>query len=107
MVEAVNASGADALLVALGCPKQDLWIEAHKRELQVSLAMGVGCVLDVIAGASRRAPSLLQAVGLEWLYRLAQEPQRLGGRYLADAAFVCRLMYRCARSRLQSRGMDR
>lgn len=107
MVEAVNSSGADALLVALGCPKQDLWIAFHRDELRVSLAMGVGCVLDVLAGTVRRAPAWLQVAGLEWLYRLSREPRRLWRRYLQDAAFMSLLLYQGARARLWSRGIDR
>lgn len=107
MVETINSSGADALLVALGCPKQDLWIAAHREELRVSVAVGVGCVLDVIAGATRRAPGWLQAAGLEWLCRLYQEPRRLWRRYLLDAAFLSRLLFRSALARLAPSDMDR
>ena len=107
IVETINASGADALLVAFGCPKQDLWIAAHRDDLNVSVAMGVGCVLDVIAGAVGRAPGWLQVVGLEWLYRLIQEPRRLWWRYLGDAAFLFLLICRTARLRLVKSGIDR
>lgn len=104
MVETINASGADALLVALGCPKQDLWLAAHRDELRVSVAISVGGVLDVMAGAAGRAPRWLQAVGLEWVYRLFQEPRRLWSRYLRDATFLLPLLYRGARARLGSSG---
>ena len=104
MVEAVNGSGADVLLVALGCPKQDLWIAAHQSELKPSLAIGVGSVLDVLAGAARRAPGWLQRAGLEWLYRLFQEPSRLWRRYLLqDAPFLIRLFLWSVRAHLRGK----
>lgn len=102
MVDRVNASGAAAVLVALGCPKQDLWISDHRHQLRPSLAVGVGCVLDVIAGVRSRAPRWLQALGLEWLWRLGQEPGRLWRRYLLDAAFLLTLISRRARGRLET-----
>jgi N-acetylglucosaminyldiphosphoundecaprenol N-acetyl-beta-D-mannosaminyltransferase len=72
------------LFVALGAPLQDLWIRAHFQELNVRVAMGVGCVLDLLAGTVKRAPTWMQGVGLEWSYRLLQEPRRLWRRYLVD-----------------------
>ena len=103
MVDVVNRSGAAALLLALGCPRQDIWIADHREQLRVSVAVGVGCVLDVLAGELGRAPGWLQALGLEWLYRLSQEPGRLWRRYLLDAAFLARLMGGGVGSRLLRR----
>lgn len=100
MIQAVNSSGADALLVALGCPKQDLWLAAHRDELRASVAIGVGGVLDVLAGTRARAPRWLQAAGLEWLYRALQEPRRLLPRYGKDAVFVAALFARAALQRV-------
>jgi N-acetylglucosaminyldiphosphoundecaprenol N-acetyl-beta-D-mannosaminyltransferase len=76
------------LIVALGHPKQELWIDRNKDKLQVSVAIGAGCCLDLIAGQVRRAPGWMRAVGLEWLFRLIQEPRRLAGRYATDAAWL-------------------
>lgn len=104
MVEVVNASGADAVMVALGCPKQDMWVAAHREELRVSIALGVGCVLDALAGVVTRAPGWLQVAGLEWLHRLYQEPGRLWRRYLLDFAFLFPLLLRSALARLASSG---
>lgn len=81
-------SKADVLLVAFGHPKQEEWIDRHRDQLSVSVAIGVGCVLDLIAGRTRRAPRWMQAVGMEWIYRILQEPRRLAVRYATDAAWL-------------------
>ncbi|MGE3268757.1 MAG: WecB/TagA/CpsF family glycosyltransferase [Chloroflexota bacterium] len=70
------------LFVALGAPRQDFWIREHRERLGVPVAMGVGCVMDLLAGAVTRAPTWMQAAGLEWSYRLFREPRRLWRRYL-------------------------
>jgi N-acetylglucosaminyldiphosphoundecaprenol N-acetyl-beta-D-mannosaminyltransferase len=93
MVERVNRSGARILFVALGAPRQDNWIWAHRNELDVRVALGVGCSLDVLAGAVPRAPLWMQRSGLEWLYRFGLEPRRLWRRYLVkDAPMFARLV---------------
>lgn len=79
IVEEINASGASFLLVALGSPKQELFIEKYKdRFTSVKAAIGVGGSLDVWSGTLQRAPQFYQDHGLEWLYRLKQEPSRIG-----------------------------
>ena len=73
----INASGAELLLVALGSPKHEKFIRKHRDELvNVKAAIGVGGSLDVWAGTLKRAPEFYQKHGLEWLYRLIQEPSR-------------------------------
>lgn len=72
------------LFVALGAPRQDQWIRDHRERLGVPVAMGVGCVLDLLAGTVRRAPEWMRSSGFEWSYRLFQEPRRLWRRYLVD-----------------------
>jgi N-acetylglucosaminyldiphosphoundecaprenol N-acetyl-beta-D-mannosaminyltransferase len=84
IVETINATKPGFLFVALGAPRQDLWIQQHLHLLDTRVAMGIGCVLDLLAGNVRRAPQWMQRVGLEWSYRLAQEPQRLWRRYIID-----------------------
>jgi N-acetylglucosaminyldiphosphoundecaprenol N-acetyl-beta-D-mannosaminyltransferase len=81
----VERSGADILLVALGHPKQDKWIARNRDRLSVSVAIGVGCTFDLIAGRRTRAPRWMQRTGLEWLFRVVHEPSRLGLRYFVDA----------------------
>jgi N-acetylglucosaminyldiphosphoundecaprenol N-acetyl-beta-D-mannosaminyltransferase len=82
----VRAARADVLFVALGSPEKELFLDRRRDELGVGFAMGVGGALDVIAGLRKRAPKGLQRVGLEWAFRLAQEPRRLGPRYLTSNA---------------------
>jgi len=84
----IEQSRADVLLVALGHPKQERWIDLNRDRLSVSVAIGVGCGLDLVAGRSRRAPAWMQRVGLEWAFRLSQEPRRLVGRYVTDAVWL-------------------
>ncbi|MBS2031482.1 MAG: WecB/TagA/CpsF family glycosyltransferase [Deltaproteobacteria bacterium] len=72
------------LLVGLGAPKQELWIHRSARAIAPAVSVGVGASLDFLAGHVRRAPPWMSRAGLEWLFRLAQEPRRLWRRYLVD-----------------------
>lgn len=87
----VRESGADLLLVALGCPKQDLFLEQYLDATGARLGVGVGGTFNFIIGRVRRAPPWIQKVGLEWAFRFAMEPRRLFGRYLRDAIHLGRL----------------
>jgi exopolysaccharide biosynthesis WecB/TagA/CpsF family protein len=78
----------DILFVAFGHPKQDLWIAANRDRLPVSVAVGVGCTFDLIAGHRRRAPAWMQRAGLEWLFRVMNEPTRLAKRYAIDGYWL-------------------
>lgn len=89
-VEQIRAAKPDLLLVALGCPKQEFWIEKNQRRCGVPLAIGIGASLDFIAGKQIRAPRVMQALGLEWFWRMASAPRRLAGRYAADLMFLLR-----------------
>jgi N-acetylglucosaminyldiphosphoundecaprenol N-acetyl-beta-D-mannosaminyltransferase len=85
----VRESKADVVLVALGAPKQELWIAEAAPALRPAVLLGVGAAIDFIAGTARRAPRWMSRGGLEWLYRLAQEPRRLWKRYLVrDPEFL-------------------
>jgi 1,2-diacylglycerol 3-beta-glucosyltransferase len=88
IIARIREAGADILLVALGHPKQDLWIAANRDRLPVSVAIGVGGTFDILAGRFRRAPLWARRHGLEWLCRLVQEPQRLGLRYALCAIWL-------------------
>ena len=81
-VERLNASNPQIVWVGLGSPKQDLWMAQHRPALNAPLLIGVGAAFDLLAGVKRQAPRWMQRSGLEWSYRLAQEPGRLGKRYL-------------------------
>lgn len=72
------------LFVSFGCPKQEKWIAMHYRSLGVPVAVGVGATIDFLAGQVSRAPVWMRHGGVEWIYRMAQEPRRLAGRYLKD-----------------------
>ncbi len=78
----IRAARPHILLVAISSPRKEYWLGRHTAELGVPFAMGVGGAIDVVAGVTRRAPSWLQRAGLEWLFRLLQEPRRLARRYL-------------------------
>ncbi len=82
MVRAINAAKPDVVWVCLGCPKQEDWIDEFRDRLNVPVLLAVGLALDIVAGDKSRAPAALRALGLEWLYRLCQEPRRLWRRYL-------------------------
>jgi N-acetylglucosaminyldiphosphoundecaprenol N-acetyl-beta-D-mannosaminyltransferase len=84
IIQIVRAARPDFLFVALGAPQQDVWIRNNLERLDVPVCMGIGCVLDLLAGVVARAPTWMQDAGLEWLFRLAQEPARLWRRYIVD-----------------------
>ncbi|MBC1936810.1 WecB/TagA/CpsF family glycosyltransferase [Listeria grandensis] len=77
----IKESQADIVFVAFSSPKKEIWVNAHKDLMQASFVMGVGGSFDVIAGKTKRAPKWMQKNGLEWFYRLVQEPRRMFKRY--------------------------
>lgn len=94
LVQEINDSGAQIVWVGLGAPKQESWMDHYRGRLTASLLVGVGGAFDMHAGRVRRAPRWMQRNGLEWAYRLAQEPGRLWKRYTrnvpAFALALCR-----------------
>lgn len=82
VVKRLNESGASIIWVGLGSPKQDLWMKVYRPALRAPLLIGVGAAFDMLAGVKSQAPRWMQRSGLEWVFRLAQEPRRLGRRYL-------------------------
>jgi beta-1,4-glucosyltransferase len=96
LINRINASGADVVLVALGNPRQEEWVRAHSPQLSASLLMCVGALFDFLSGNVHRAPRWMQAFRLEWLFRLGREPRRLLRRYTLDIAlfFILCLRYR-------------
>jgi len=80
----IRRSGADILLVAMGNPKQEMWLRNHLAKTGCRLGFGVGALFDFVAEAVPRAPDWVQSARVEWLYRLAMEPRRLWRRYLVE-----------------------
>ncbi len=91
IVHRINASSANLVFVALGCPKQELWMARHKGKIY-AVMLGVGGAFSVYAGMQKRAPLWVQKASLEWFYRLCQEPRRLFKRYLITNTLFIVLM---------------
>ncbi len=101
LIAAINASGADVLLVALGVPTQEIWIARNRHRLAPRLVLGVGAQFDFWSGRVARAPALVRQVGCEWMWRLALEPRRLARRYLiGNVAFLGRITGRAIADRI-------
>ncbi len=93
MVERVNSSGAGIFFIGLGCPKQDIFAFEHRHKIN-AVQICVGAAFDFHAGAKSMAPRWMQRRGLEWLFRLIQEPRRLCRRYLTTSTvFVAKLLW--------------
>jgi N-acetylglucosaminyldiphosphoundecaprenol N-acetyl-beta-D-mannosaminyltransferase len=104
VVRAIREAAPDLVFVALGAPKQELWMHRHRDVLAPAVLLGVGGTLDFIAGEVKRAPRWMSDAGLEWVYRLAQEPRRMAARYLVrDRAFVRIALRELLRSDVSSR----
>lgn len=95
--QSINDSGANVLLVAMGNPLQERWILEERGNLNVTLLMGVGALLDFLAGDKSRAPNWIRTVRLEWFYRLCLEPGRLIRRYTIDIVLFLGLCLRAQR----------
>lgn len=96
VVKKIRNSGARLLFVAISSPKKEQFIDRWKSVLGVDFAMGVGGTFDIVAGKTRRAPYWMQRSGLEWLYRVIQEPGRMWKRYLkTNLAFAWMLLREC------------
>ncbi|MDA9981337.1 WecB/TagA/CpsF family glycosyltransferase [Gammaproteobacteria bacterium] len=91
IVAQINTTRPDILLLAFGNPKQEIWFERNRFKLHVPVSIGIGGTLSFIAGTIKRAPRWMQASGLEWIYRVIQEPGRLWKRY-AEGLFKFSLM---------------
>jgi N-acetylglucosaminyldiphosphoundecaprenol N-acetyl-beta-D-mannosaminyltransferase len=92
----IRDSGAHVVFVGLGCPKQEFWMAQHAAHLP-AVCLGVGLAFAQLAGLKARAPAWMQQSGLEWLFRLAQEPRRLWRRYLVgNSLFIWYLLRQMA-----------
>lgn len=81
----INESGANVVLVGVGCPKQEKWIDKHKTQMPgVDIWMALGATIDFEAGNIKRAPMIWRKLYMEWFYRFLQEPRRMYKRYFID-----------------------
>jgi N-acetylglucosaminyldiphosphoundecaprenol N-acetyl-beta-D-mannosaminyltransferase len=94
----INQSGADIVWVGISSPKQELWMACMRPLLEAPVLIGVGAAFDFHTGTVRQAPGWMQRAGLEWLYRLTQEPRRLWRRYLVDNPYF---LFELARQKLR------
>ncbi len=93
-VERLNEVRPDFLFVGLGSPRQERWIQRHLSRLEIGVCQGVGGTFDTIAGTVTRTPLFLRSLGLEWVYRVTTQPQRLRRAALAHPAFAVRVLAR-------------
>jgi N-acetylglucosaminyldiphosphoundecaprenol N-acetyl-beta-D-mannosaminyltransferase len=85
----ISNSNADMLFVAMSSPKKEIFLNTHKEIIKIPFIMGVGGSFDVVAGLVKRAPKLMQEWGMEWFYRVIQEPRRMWKRYLfGNSSFI-------------------
>ncbi|HVL23780.1 MAG TPA: WecB/TagA/CpsF family glycosyltransferase [Thermomicrobiales bacterium] len=99
-IDRINASGADIVWVGLGTPKQDWWVANHRPLLNAPVIIAVGAAFDFHSGRVRQAPKWMQRTGLEWLFRLSQDPRRLWRRYLiTNVQFVTKVGLRSVKRR--------
>jgi len=104
VLEEINQSRADLLLVALGSPQKELWLMRYGPRLNVPLRQAVGGSFEIAAGYRRRAPAWLRRMGLEWFYRLLQDPRHLAWRYLyTNTVFLLLVTQALLRRRRQQR----
>jgi len=104
VVEDINERRPDIVLVGMGTPKQELWVEHNAARLNTDVLWTVGALFDYVSGRVPRAPGWLADNGLEWIFRLAIEPQRMWRRYLlGNPVFISRVMAQ-ARARQQAPG---
>jgi exopolysaccharide biosynthesis WecB/TagA/CpsF family protein len=105
-VDGINACDPDLVFVALGCPKQEVWMNRHRHRIQ-GVMLGVGAAFDYLAGNITRPPVFLQRLGLEWLFRLLMEPRRLWKRYAYhNSKFIYRYFLSFRRNKLKTRKLE-
>ena len=97
IIEMIKEKKPDILIVGLGCPKQEKFMYNYCKELQVPISFGLGASFDFEAGNIKRAPKWMSNHGLEWLYRIFQDPKRLAKRYLVDDIAIVKLIFKYRR----------
>jgi N-acetylglucosaminyldiphosphoundecaprenol N-acetyl-beta-D-mannosaminyltransferase len=104
IAKAISRTAPNILLVAMSSPRKEYWLSDHGQATGAQFGMGVGGSIDVVAGVTRRAPEWMQQAGLEWFYRLVQEPRRLGRRYaVTNTQFLGLLALELVRTRTRRR----
>ncbi len=98
-IDRINISAADVLFVALGSPRQELWIESHAPMLNIKVYQGVGGTFNVLAGEVKRAPAIFCKAHFEWFYRLIAEPKRIS-RQIVIPVFVVKVIWQKLRQSL-------
>ena len=90
-------SKADMLFVGMGVPKQDIFIYENMYKYQIPMSFSIGATIDFIAGVQKRAPKWMNSIGMEWLYRLIQDPKRMFKRYIVDDMQIFKLAWKYKR----------
>lgn len=91
LINKINESDAEILFIALGSPKQEMWIQKYLPQLNINICQAIGGTLDVISGKTKRASKAVQKIGLEWLYRLINEPKRIH-RQIVYPVFLIKIL---------------
>ncbi len=94
IIENIRRCSPDILIVGLGCPKQEKFIYKYRNELNVPISLGLGASIDFEAGNIKRAPKWMRQHGLEWLFRITQDPKRMFKRYIIDDTKAFRLIFK-------------
>lgn len=92
MLTKIDKLGVEVVLVGVSNPKAERWIDKNNKKTMANVWMAVGSAPEILAGGKKRAPKLLQNMGLEWLWRLGLEPRRLWKRYVSDACWLGRFL---------------
>ena len=106
IIDQIKLAAPHILIVGLGCPKQELFMLHHREELGVPVSLGLGASLDFEAGNVRRAPVWMSVYGLEWLFRLTQDPKKLMKRYLIDDMKIFGLAWKYKRKKRNENDCD-
>lgn len=104
IVQQINDCGADMLFIAITSPKKESFVERNREQLQVKFVLGVGGAFDIAAGLTTRAPIWMRRVGVEWVWRLSQEPRRMWPRVRDNFGFVRVIAKETVRRRILRRG---
>lgn len=88
LIQSINTYQPDVLMVGMGTPRQERWVQAHLDQLDVPIVWCVGAAIEYFAGTKARPPAFIGRIGMEWLYRLLHEPTKLWRRYMLEPIFL-------------------